>query len=573
LRLATIYSLQGEIDLLKPLVLSIDDFEDQSLDFKIQLCAFIIQCKKALKAIEILYQVRRENYSNGRVHLAYFQMFIKVEEEIVKKFLDKETVEFDTTVKLYNSDNDQTLSKTVLNGSNVRSYQNEIGLDHQLTSDLLGKKIGDKVIDSNGVSLEIVGISHKYVSAQQESMQLLENQFQDISGFQSFKLKRAPGEEPDFERDLAPMLKIIDEDKLFFDQLENQYKNGLPLGTFASFSKRNPIKVWSNFIQVGSPGIHHFGNNLEHNYGMSLIASGVDLAFSPSAILSSYVVLKEKLTNIKNKLFVPQSFINELNELIAELEESLQKGGFLTVFKRNGQYLRENITPEQLKVNVQYYSDLKKWIEEIFVIQPNYDEIKIEKEEKDRLDGLFGESFIDGAFIAKAKKGVLIADDANFRCIAKRVYNINGVGIYSLIRSLRDQNIIPEEEESKILYDLACINYNLIPPSVNLLSYTLNELKFQLKYPLTNLLDSLGSQFFEVNISIDILVQFLKQVYLERGDLVFQKVADYVIKVVMRRNPYPHAKMIFFNLIDIHFQLLVIQRQTIYSIWKTYENV
>ena len=85
------------------------------LDFKIQLCAFTFS---NLKAIEILYQVRRENYSNGRVHLAYFQIFIKVEEEIVKIFLDKD-VQFDTTVKLYNSDNDQTLSKTVLNSSNT----------------------------------------------------------------------------------------------------------------------------------------------------------------------------------------------------------------------------------------------------------------------------------------------------------------------------------------------------------------------------------------------------------------------------------------------------------------------
>ncbi|TXE13487.1 tetratricopeptide repeat protein [Algoriphagus aquimarinus] len=573
LRLATIFSLQGDIDLLKPLVLSIDDFEDQSLDFKIQLCAFIIQCKQSLKAIEILYQVRRENYSNGRIHLAYFQLFIKVEEEIVQKFLDKEIVEFDTTVKLHNSDNDQTTSKTVLKSSDVRSYQNEIGLDHQMTSDLLGKKIGDKVYDSNGVSLEIVGIAHKYLTAQHESMQLLENQFQDISGFQSFKLKRAPGEKPDFERDLAPMLKKIDEDRSFFDQLENQYENGLPLGTFASFSKRNPIKVWSHFIQLGSPGIHHFRNSQEHNYGISLITSGVDLAFSSSAILSSYAVMKEKLPLIKNNFIVSQSFINELNELITELGESFQKGGYLTVGKKNGKYFRENITSEQLENNVQYYSDLKKWVEENFIIQPNYDEIKIEKGEKDRLDGLFGESFIDAAFIAKAKKGLLIDDDANFRGIVKQEYNINGVSIYSLIRSFSDQNLISKDEESRILYDLACINYNLIPPSVQLLNYALNELKFQLKFPLTNLLDSLGTEIFEVNISIVILVQFLKQVYLVAGDLVFQKVADYVIKVVMRRNPYPQAKMIFFSLAETHFKLLVLQRQTLYSIWKNYEII
>lgn len=573
LRLATIYSLEGDIKLLKQLILSIDDFENQSLDFKIQLCAFLMQCKQPLKGLEILYQVRRENYSNGKIHLAYFQLFIKVEEEMVKRFLNKETVEFDTTVKLYNRDNDQTISKTILNSSNVRPYQNEIGLDHQLTSDLLGKKIGDKVSDSNDTSLEIVEITHKYLSAHKESVQLLGDQFQDISGFQSFKLNRSLGEEPDLERDFAPMFKKIDEDKSFFDQLEKNYENGLPLGTFASFSKRNPIKVWSNFIQIGSPGIHHFGNGQEQKYGMSLIAAGVDLAFSPSAILSSYAVLKEKIITIKNTLLVPQSFINELNELITELEDALQKGGYLTVFKKHGQYLRENITSKQLESNVNHYSSLKKWVEDNFTIQPNYEEIKIEKEEKDRVDELFGESFIDSAFIARSQKGILIADDANFRSIVKQEYNINGVSIYSLIRSLVDQNLISKVEESKILYDLACLNYNLIPPSVYLLSYAFNELEFQLKFPLTNLLDSLGKEFFEINISILILIQFLKKVYLDTGDLVFQKVADYVIKVVMKRNPYPQVKMIFFSLVEAHFKLLQVQKQMLYSIWETYENV
>lgn len=573
LRLATIYSHQGDIHLLKPLILSIHDFEDQSLDFKIQLCSFIIQCKQPLKALEILYQVRRENYSNGEIHLAYFKLFNKVEEEIINIFLNKESVEFDMTVKLYNSDNDQTINKTLLNNSDIRSYQNEIGLDQQMTSDLLGKKIGDKVFDSNGVSLEIVGITHKYFSAQQQSMELLVNQFQELSGFQSFKLKTVPGEEPDFERDFAPVLKKIDENRSFFDQLENNYKNGLPLGTFASFSKRNPIKVWSNFTQIGNLGIHHFGNSREHKYGMSLIISGIDLAFCSSAILSSYAVLKEKLPSINNKLYIPQSFINELNELISELEDSLQKGGFLTLSKKNGQYFKENITAEQLENNIKYYSELKIWTEENFIVQPNYDEIKIEQDEKDKLDGLYGESFIDSAFIAKSVNGVLIADDANFRGIAREEYNVNGVSIYSLICSLKEQNVITNEEQLKIIYELACLNYNLIPPSAELLLYALNELKFQLKFPLTNLLDSLGTEFFEIRASITILVVFLKQVYLNTNDLVFQKIADYVIKLVMKRNPYSQAKMIFFSLVEIHFALLIIQREDLYSIWTTYENV
>lgn len=575
MRLSIVLSKLEDIPALKDALKKIQNVDSQPFDFRFKYAFFLAQCGDLGKSLECAFNARRDNFRNGHAHLAYFQLFnqinLKDENDLVK--INK--VYFDTTVYLVKKSNNQTQIKTLLQISNPKHERGELGLADSLTKELISKKIGDFVILDNNESYKVQEITSKYVGAIRESLQLLESEYKNISGFESFKIKeRKEGEPRDFKEDFAPIYEQMEEDESFHKLIEDKYQSGsIPIGTFASFTSKNFIRVWIHLAHTKHLGIHHYGSDQESISGIGLIRSGKSIVFTLSSLLSIYHVAKDEIQKLSSRKFIAQSSIDTIDELIQECKFSIDRGGHLVIVKSGDQIFKQEVTIDDLQKTVDHYADFKKWCSKNFEVIHNIKEAELDQKEKDKQDQMFGESFIDSIHISDLNDALIADDDSIFRRLVNEEFKIPGIGAYSLVKYWLEVGAINIIRFHEILYDLANLNYKNIPCSRDFLIYVTEKLNFQLGSPLTDLLEEFGSEFFEMRTSINILVLYLKEISLVKTQITLEKFADFIIPIIMRRRNFIQAKAHFVNSLLIHFKYLELQRLSILQIWNQYETI
>lgn len=566
LRLANVYARIGDAVSVEN-ILSDLSFED-SLHHGVAINAAKLYAFIGIKSktLELLYDVRRKNFNDYTVHSTYINMLTQLQ---LDHYYEPGKVEAGTAVVLSVSKSDEIRRFLILD--NVKPiHKDELGLNDRFTQSLLGRETGDIVEIENelGTSLTytIKEILSKYTYAFQESMTMLSEQFSEESGVVSFSYSE--NQSPD--ENLRPVLNGLDKRAESDKNLLEFYQNEtLGIGFISEARTQSPIKTWSRVIGDKNFGVYNGGLHNEEEYqAHELITENIGIVLDIISILTFFSLNKlELLSNLSNELVIPQSTLDDVNQIIYEFEQNKDRE-FISIGKEDDQYIRQLVTPEHSRSIVDQYKRLKKWLEDNCNVLPCHEALKLNTKERDKLESLIGKIFFEEILLAKEKGYLLLADERVIRNLAQSEYKIKTCSSYMIINFLGKSRILTNSED--LLIELIKSNHKNIPVTAIVLASAAKSSKYEMQAPFTQTILALSSENSSEDSAIYVAVEFFKALYLE-NILVHKRenLIKGILKVLVKgRNERSiHSKLDY--IANYKFSLLQRQRMHLDEIFKS----
>ena len=443
----------------------LDDFLNSSIDistlpleYGIQLVHLYVARSMVQKSFEIMYEIRRNFFGNGDVHLEYIIFFFQREKDACQ-WLKVNNVCIDTAVRI-----EDELGKRewyiIEKRKDADISRREIKSEHKLSKKLIGKSVGDKIIlEENDFSREIVKIieiKSKYVYALHESMSSFKKLFPGKQGFWPIKL--GP---PEKEGNLPEGFQKI-WDKISRQQIkvEQFYKEGkLTVGAFANLIGQNVLDVWNVMTNKPDLGVKCCRGNIEERTpAISLLNDKPKLILDIISLMTLHGINAENIIIKSFKLGIAQSTIDIFQYIINERKGSISKG-FMTIGKVGDKFVKQEISAEEVKHNVEYLESILHWIENNCEIIPCNAALDMKRDRKQQLDEMFGSSFIDSILIASEPGNLLYSDDERLRSFAKGEFNVDGTWTQVVLMYCLNINILEKAKYNEMIVKLACFHY------------------------------------------------------------------------------------------------------------------
>ena len=307
--------------------------------------------------------------------------------------------------------------------------------------------------------------------------------FPEADGLYGIDLKS--GETGEIEKkDLEIIFKQVDQQHERYSQVMKLYTEGhLTVGALAKMLGRNEVEAWGLLTSQEEPGLKcSIGDvNLRRNAQASLntnpkpkIVIDVLALLTIHGLESADIIVKHY-----GKFLISQATIDVITELITN-RKGMQSKGFLSLGKQGDQYVKQEITADQLKRNTEYLKGILAWIKKNCVITPCHEALKLDSDKREELYKLFGISSIDSILIAKQENALLYSDDERLRSFAAGSYNVQGVWTQAVIENLLNLGMVSNEKYQDFVIRL--VNSNYLFTSIN--SDTLIEVTKQSQWKL-----------------------------------------------------------------------------------------
>ena len=512
-----------------------EDVDIQKLSFEscFQMAVLYSSRANVQKAFEIIYEARRIYYNNGVAHMKYMGFFFGREKE-ADSWLNMTTVGLDAAVCI-EDENGEREWFIIERRKDADIQRKEINSDHSLAKRLLGKTVGDNIVlRKNQLSKEtgkIVEIKSKYVYALHESMSLHEKLFPDVPGM--WRVRMGP---PSKEGELPEGFQTI------FDEISRQhdahlkiarfYKEGqLTVGAFAKLVGRNVIDAWGGMISTPDLGIKCSNGSIEER---TRAVGG--LTRKPKLIIDIISLMtiqgigaEEVIAKTYGKLGIAQATLDLITHTIAE-RKHMQQNGFMTIGKEGDQFVRQEISAEVVKNSIEYLETLLQWFEANCDVLPCNAALKIVRSEKQKLDELIGEAFIDTVLIASEPGRLLFSDDERLRGFAKHEYGVDGVWTQVLLMHCLDSNLLERKIYNELIVRLAASYYHHTSIDADILIEAARQSKWAPSGPYTTVLQVLSGTASDEPSALNVAANFLYELWKQP---ILSQQRDYLILALL----------------------------------------
>jgi tetratricopeptide (TPR) repeat protein len=492
----------------------ITDFGRFSFELRYKLSFLYYSLGKVEDSLEIAYTTWRDNYSNGKSHLAFIQLSTNIKPKW-DELLNLEVAKKNTTVTLEDAEKNNAIF-TLLDYQPIFPDRDELSIDSDLAIRIIDKKIGDEItIDSQFSKPKtyiINSIVHKFAYAQRTSFEFLNNKFIDTPGFQSFKFQP---EDEDPRGGIKPINALLDEQEEYRENILANYRKGiLPIGTLASMLNQNPIEIWGSLFNpdLGINTLSGIAN--ENQDGIIAIKNKAPIILDIISILIlNELKILDKLRAEMPLIIVSNSTLELINEEILKLQ-SYPDEGIATIFKKDGAYYKDLITKENINSNIGYLNNLKEWVIQNCEVLPCEKALTMTSFEKERLDKVFGQSFYESILIAQDKGMILFSDDGILRRVAKQQFSVNGFSTPYLLAMMLNDKMISKEEYHALIFKMHSLSYRGLIISADIIWLSFEHTKYKLEHPFSSVLQLLSFQSTKDSIAVaSIISEFLYKLY------------------------------------------------------------
>jgi tetratricopeptide (TPR) repeat protein len=512
-RLANLYYRIGDKDKLSITLSLIKDYSDFPILLQFKLAYLNSWIGKVDLALEISYNARRKDYSNGQTHLNFTQLNLQLNPDW-NKLLRMEVVAADSTVSICNESN-HNLTFTILKEKEIFADRGEINVDELLSIALLGKKVNEKVILDKGIGhpkeYKIVSIVHKYAFASKESFELLSEKFITTKGITMFDLNKNAEDKDEY---FKPINDLLDERHEFDEQMHNFYKSGsFPIGSIASLKNQNPIETWGWIISNDLGFITLAATPNEYKISVEQLSKNKKILLDITSILTlSELNLLENIKEAKVELATANSTVEILRDEIIQCEG--HEKGFFSLGKVNGQYFKHEVTKEMIDKNITFLKNVLSWIEKNSKILPCEPILSINEKDREHFYKVYGKSFYETSLIALDKNFIVLSDDGVYRTYIRNENGVCGLSTASFLFYLQDTDKLDFEKFNKAIVRLYSLGYNGLYINSEILWLAFEEAKFTLNRPFKNILPMLrGDLVADGRIIAKTVVDFLYKLY------------------------------------------------------------
>ncbi len=457
---------------------------------------------------------------------------------------------------------------------------NEINVEEAKRRGFMDKKVGGKIeltrnylIGAKEVS--ITAIKSKYIHALHDSMQNYERRFPQRSDLASFSVE---------DSDFTPLLIQLDRRHDHVTRIENLYKDGkITIDLYAQLANLDVIDLFYALRSMPDLGVKVAqGNPEERQKALELLQrSGKGKIVADITALITFYELGLQPDEIGlEKFIVAQATYDLVFQQIAKERafSNKQKG---TLYKQNGQYIRQEITKEQQNEQVKYLERFLSWIRNNTTIgslkQEQLDALKQAVPNQEKLKDVIAPHQLDTILLAQGDEFVFYCDDFFLRSLAANTFGLEG-GVWTqalLMQQLKQDSLSKQiYEEASIKLASSYYHYIVITPD------TLLEAAKQANWlpndPFTRVLKTLARPETTVESMVMILTNFLYEFYKrpvmpDRGGTIQQ---------ILTEATRHHNSTKFFTLliqgIQARFKLLPLQAQEIEAniqVWRLLHNL
>ncbi|MDD2732275.1 MAG: tetratricopeptide repeat protein [Candidatus Pacebacteria bacterium] len=298
----------------------------------------------------------------------------------------------------------------------------------------------------------------KHIKAFQKSMAEFNKRFPEEKALQGFEVK---------DNDISQILKMVDQAAEVIDNATNLYKESqAPLATVPKLAGKRPFDVWAAFTQMPAVGIKiSFGSPDEVKNEALIIEEyknrSIVVDIYPLFLLAHLDQL-DLLSKIFKKIYVHQSVMDELTEIIDDRKISAKKGVSM-LGKIDGNHRMTEISPEQVKKTLNLLEKIRNFISSNPGIEVRGLTKEKEKgtEQRDILD-ILEESTRDSVLLAKELEFPLYCDDRILRAFIGQEYKIKSFSSQTLFVVAQKNNHISLDQRHEFQKTMIDFNYEFI---------------------------------------------------------------------------------------------------------------
>ena len=478
------------------------------------------------KTIDLLYETLRKHYNDGRAHEKYiFECLMRNQDD--DAWLNATRADVDTAICVKNKSGER-IWYVIEDREDVKIDRNQIQPSHQIAQQLLGKSVGEEIVlrdsplgQENG---KIVEVKSKYVHACRDSMENFEIRFPDASNLHQLTIQGLDSDDQEYVwQQFEPFLKMVRERRAGAEKAVEVYGKGrFPIGAFADSLGLHPLDAWGALMCRPDPGIQCCqGTADERNIALALLTNpDVKLVIDLTSLMTIHMIgLQDRVVATFGKFLIAQSTIDEMQECIIA-RRGRQSQGFSGLTHERGHYVHAEISKEQIQSQVEDIEEILRWIRKNCEVTPIKAFESMDRHQREDREKLLGKSFFDSALIALEPNHVLLSDDLHLRRIVKldkheMEYGTNGVWTQVVLEICTTRGHLKKDEYIKAVIQLVTANYHHTMVDVDTVIEAARQSKWQLDYPLDQILRTLSGKYCDEDSAIGVAVNFVYQLWQE----------------------------------------------------------
>ncbi|MBA7499086.1 Lipopolysaccharide assembly protein B [subsurface metagenome] len=548
-----------------------------SLDHGLQFAGLLAIRNKYKRAFPVIYELRRTFSNNANAHVKYMGIFIQREKDACD-WLNVTKAEVDTAVCI-EEESHRREWYIIEDRKDADTVRREFDLNHPLVKKILGKTVGDDIliVDSpySKVTGKIVEIKSKYVYAFQESLSSFEKLFPESTGVWRVKvgIPKTEGAELEGFETIFDVISRQHDRNLQVEKLYRERK--LTIGAFANLINRDLLDVWGGLINIPDLGINCcIGSSEERRLARSVIDDGGKIIADLISIMTLHITnSRDAIVQKFGKLGIAQSTIDLLSHAISE-RKGIQSKGFMVISKAEDKFVRQEISAEDIKRNLEHLEKIMDWIGNNCEVIPCGAALNVKRQQRQQLERLIGSPSIETILIASEPGNIFYSDDERLRSLAKREFNVNGIWTQVLLMKCLDEDILERGKYNESVIQLVNHSYRHISIDAHVLIEAVKQSEWSPRPPYTTVLKVLEGQYSDERSALIVGTNFLYELWkqppilVQRRDQIILSILD---ALTSRRSP----RIIMGKLAKMlgkKFYLILPALQEVLSIMESWEK-
>ena len=471
------------------------------------------------KTIELLYETLRTHYDDSQTHLKYIAAFSRHKKDN-DEWLNATQADVDTAICV-EDESGKHRWYVIEDREDVKTDRDEVQPSHRIAQQLLGKAVGEKIVLRDGpMGIEngtIVEIKSKYVHACRDSMENFEIRFPNVLGLYKRTIPDLDSDDPEsVSQQFEPILQQVKNRSEGIDNAKDIYKKGkITIGELADAVNEHPIDIWGSLICEEDVGIRCCeGNELEREAALKLLQNkNIILVIDLITLMNIYVLkVHDIVVGTFGKLGIAQSTIDDIQQKIYEIH-GMQGRSLMAMSYEKDQYIRREITEDELKRKSEHLENMIVWIRENCEVLPVSAVGNMDREQRNKLEKLLGKSFHDTILLATETDKLLWSDDSMLRLFAKKEYNADGIWTQIVLMKCQELNKLDNSTYQKKVVHLVLSNYRHTAINDDTLIEAARQSKWQLDFPLDQILKTLSGRYCDEDSAIRVAVNFVYQLW------------------------------------------------------------
>lgn len=413
------------------------------------------------EAIKIGYKALTLKPEDPRVHLAYIGLFFFMPDSEAQEFFTDKVSE-DAVVRI-RSDGQEEIW-TLIPSNSADPTKGELPTLSGVGKALLGHGKGDVVEFESGIKTkikyEILSVENKYV-----------HKFREVlANFRTSFIEEKAIEKVEVGKDLKEIRNLVDQAERHQAAAIGFYRSRkLTMGALSKIVGKNLFEAWGGLISDPDLWIHcDSGLPRDQYQEQQLAATEQKITID---LLGVFTLTGLDRLDLLSKMFKNVYVSQSIKDEIADIERHLQTfaaKGYTTIFKRDGKYYREEITPETLEKNLIFIGKIQQFVKdncEITGVHPTF------STQRRILTEIIGHSSADSIFVSKDRKTSLYSDDLFLRNLGQNDYGIRGFSSQSLLRAAFERDLLSRDEFHSAIEKLLLSDYKYVGISGEFLLY------------------------------------------------------------------------------------------------------